>query len=153
MTDWGIDAAAWEQILKTAGRAVDVLVKAGDALSRRKKATRPEEKRALDQEVDELQADLIKLAVALSEFAESNKTLWLAIVNMLGPMDAPEGERGVDKFVKLINMVGNTGGAMKALAQIVPDHARRIKALEERERGARVLKEKVKARARKPKRK
>jgi hypothetical protein len=50
------------------------------------------------------------------------------IVRLLGPTDAPGGERNVDELRKWIKMVGN-------IATIVPDHEGRILALERARRG------------------
>ena len=112
-----------EQIAKAAARVVDVLVKLKDALSRRKKATQPGDTRALDKEVDELQADLQRLVDLLTGYFKHHSGVSEAIVSLLGPMDAPEGEKNIDKVINLIKMVGAT-------AEIVSDHERRILALE-----------------------
>jgi len=50
MTDW-FDPTTWEQGAKATAAVLDVLAKLRDALSRRKKATRPEYIRELDKEL------------------------------------------------------------------------------------------------------
>ena len=123
MTDWGFDAAAWDEILKTTGRGIEVLGKIADALARWRKATRPEERRTVEKEVEELQADLQKLADMLTEYFKHRRELMESVLRLLGPIEAPEGQRNVDKVTQLIRMLDN-------LATIVPDHERRIVALE-----------------------
>lgn len=97
-----------------------------------------------------MQADFQKLVDALTEYFQSHRRFMEGVVNILGPMDAPDGEKGVDKWIKFINTVGVTAGATSDLAKIVPDHARRLRALEERHRGDRI-KQKPQRRLRQPK--
>ena len=128
MTDWGFDGAAWDEILRTTGRGIELLNKIADALARWRKATRPEDRRTVEKEVEELQADLQKLVDMLVEYFKHRREFMESIVRLLGPMDAPEGERNVDELRKWIKMVGN-------IATIIPDHERRILALERARRG------------------
>ena len=128
MTDWGLDGAAWDEILKTTGRGIELLGKIADALARWRKATRPEDRRTVEKEVEELQADLQKLVDLLTQYFKHRREFMESIVRLLGPMDAPEDERNVDELRKWIKMVGN-------IATIVPDHESRILALERARRG------------------
>jgi ABC-type Zn uptake system ZnuABC Zn-binding protein ZnuA len=129
MTDW-FDPTIWEQGAKATAALLDVLAKLRDALSRRRKATRSEDKRELDKEVDALQADFEKLVEAMTEHVTSHGEFVKAVVNLLGPMDAPDGKKNVDTWIELIKQFGLVNRATANLAKIVPDHERRLKALE-----------------------
>ena len=128
MTDWGLDEAAWDEILRRTGRGIELLGKIADALARWRKATRPEDRRTVEKEVEELQADLQKLVDLLTQYFKHRREFMESIVRLLGPMDAPEGERNVDELRKWVEMVEN-------IATIVPDHEGRILALERARRG------------------
>jgi hypothetical protein len=128
MTDWGLDGAAWDEILKATGRGIELLGKIADALARWRKATRPEDRRTVEKEVEELQADLQKLVDLLTQYFKHRREFMESVVRLLEPMDAPEGERNVDRIGTWLKMIGN-------MSTITQDHERRILALESARRG------------------
>jgi hypothetical protein len=102
-------------------------------LARWRKASRPADRRTVEKEVEEVQADLQKLVDLLKQqYFKHRREFMELIVRLLGPMDAPEGERNVDELRKWVEMVEN-------IATIVPDHEGRILALERARRGAALL--------------
>ena len=104
---------------------LDVLAKLSDSLSRLKKATRPEDTRALDEEVDALQADLRQLVDLMTTYISSNRKLWEAVINLLGPMDAPDGERLIDRLIANLSLLRAAADATKQLQEIVLTHEQR----------------------------
>ena len=115
-----------------------------DAWSRRKKATRPEDIGELDEEVDALGANFLHLVDAMARHVASHGEFVKALVNLLGPMDAPDGKRNMDKRVALIDRFTLATQAVAALNKAVPDHERRLRVLEKRleDRGKRAPKKK-----------
>ncbi len=144
MTDWGIDPGAWEQYAKGTAAILDVLNKLRETWSRRKKATRPEDTRALDKELDALQADFQKMVGAMMQHLSSHTRFLQAVVNLLGPMDTPEGDRPVARLLQHFPLIRATADATKQLQEVVLAHGDRLKALEHppEDRGTRVTKQK-----------
>jgi len=101
MTDW-LDPGAWEHVAKTAAAVVDALTKLRDAMSRRKKAAQPGDTRNLDEEVDALQKNVQQFVDVMMQHVTSNRQVWEAIINVLGPADAPAGESGTEKIVGIL---------------------------------------------------
>jgi hypothetical protein len=127
MTDWGIDLAGWEQGAKATAAILDALNKLRHTLSRRKKATQPEDKRELDKEIDALEANLLQVVGQLMKFLESHEKFMRAILEA--------GPKSMDSLIQLINQFGVVNRLTANLADIAPDHERRLKALEQRAEG------------------
>jgi hypothetical protein len=131
MTDWGLDPEAWEQYAKGTAAILDVLNRLRDALSRRKKGA----KRDLEKELDALRDSVLQVVQVIAKQSASHREFVTAVVNMLGPMDAPEGKRNVDKWIELINRFTLTTQAVAALNKVVLNQERRLLALEQRPEG------------------
>jgi hypothetical protein len=127
------------QYARATGALVDLVKKVRDAWPGRKKGA----KRDLEKELDALEVNLRQLASALTRFFVSHEKFGRAILE--------EGPKSVDSLIKLINQFGLVNRLTADLAKIVPDHGRRLRALEQRleDRGKRVPKKK----RRRPKRK
>jgi hypothetical protein len=127
MTDW-FDPGAWESVARTAAAIVEALAKLRNVLQR--KATRPEDARALDEELDAMQATLQQLIDLMMQHVSSNGKVWEAVVKLLGPLDAPEGERGVDRVMPYITLLLTGVRVTSQLQDVVLAHERRLQALE-----------------------
>jgi hypothetical protein len=129
MAEW-LDPGTWESIAKTAATSLAAWAKLRAAMARRRKATRPADTRALDKEIDALQADLQQLVDLLTKQAVSHGEFLQAVVNLLGPMDAPDGEKGVDRVIQHVILLRAGLNATQQLQEIVLTHEHRLKALE-----------------------
>jgi hypothetical protein len=130
MTDWGFDSAAAEHVVKAIVTGIEGLNKILDRLSRRKKATRPDEQRDLEKELDALQADLQRVVELLTQALSSNRKVWQAVVDVLGPMYTPEGFSQLVKFFQQFAFTKHTNAAPEKLNEVIAGLERRLTALE-----------------------
>jgi malate synthase len=130
MTDLGFDPTTLESLARAFAAFVDGFGKLRDALRRRNQAKRPEDQRKLDREVDELQADLQTLVDLITEALANQNALWTAVLNALGPPDAPVGQKGVDRVLAYVNLLMEVRTSTTKLREVVLAHENRLLALE-----------------------
>jgi hypothetical protein len=114
------DLATLEQYGRAFGTFLDLVKKLRAALPGRKNGA----KRDLEQELDALEANLIQVVGELTKFLASHEQVGRACLEA-----APKIE---ESWIKLINQFGLVNRLTGQLADIVPDHGRRIRALEQR---------------------
>jgi hypothetical protein len=133
------DLGALEQYARATGVLLDLLKKVRDAWPGRKKGA----KRDLEKELDALEAKLLQVVGELTKFLDSHEKIGRAFLEA-----APKIETS---WAQLINQFGLVNRLTAKLAEIVPDHGRRLRVLEQRSenRGKRASKKK----RRRPKRK
>jgi ATP/maltotriose-dependent transcriptional regulator MalT len=117
---------------RATGVFLDLLKKVRAAWPGRKKGA----KRDLEKELDALEANLLLVVGELTKFLDGHQKIGQAFLEAAPKIEA--------SWTQLSNQFGVINGAIANLAKIVPDHERRLLALEQRpeDRGKRASKKK-----------
>jgi DNA repair exonuclease SbcCD ATPase subunit len=131
MIDWP-DPAAWESGAKALAAIVDALIKLSDRISRRK-ASAAGGTRKLDEELDELQADLQQLVDLLTRYMEKQADLSEAQLHLLRTLydpTSPDGGTGLSILKAHAKLLKSTAEAAQGLQTAVMAQEQRLRALE-----------------------